>query len=222
MKKIVILISGRGSNLAAILEAQQVRAWEAEVVHVICNQPDAPGIAIAEKFGVPVTIIDHKSFSNRSLFDEALLEKTRNLEPDLVVLAGYMRILSSDFVQQFNRRLINIHPSLLPSFPGLNTHRAALIAGVKWHGATVHFVTEDLDVGPIIAQGVVPVLQNDTEEILASRVFVIEHLIYPQAIEWFIREQLVLEQGNVRVDPTQQQFFMLPTTPEGIIHSNDE
>jgi phosphoribosylglycinamide formyltransferase 1 len=213
MKKIVILISGRGSNLAAILEAQQVRAWEAGVTHVISNQPDAPGIAIAEKFGVPFTIIDHKSFANRSLYDQALLEKTRNLEPDLVVLAGYMRILSSDFVQLFSGRLMNIHPSLLPSFPGLNTHRAALTAGVKWHGATVHFVTVDLDVGPIIAQGIVPVLQNDTEEILASRVFVIEHLIYPQAIEWFIREQLVLEQGNVRVEPAQQQFFMLPTTP---------
>ena len=203
MKKIVILISGRGSNLAAILEAQQVRAWEARVAHVICNQPDAPGIAIAEKFGVPVTILDHKSFSNRSLYDQALLAKIGNLEPDLVVLAGYMRILSSEFVQQFSMRLMNIHPSLLPSFPGLNTHRAALSAGVKWHGATVHFVTEDLDVGPIIAQGIVPVLQNDTEEILASRVFV---------IEWFIREQLVLERGNVRVDPAQQQFFMLPTT----------
>jgi phosphoribosylglycinamide formyltransferase-1 len=213
MKKIVILISGRGSNLAAILEAQQTRAWEAKVVNVICNRPDAPGIAVAEKFGVPVTIIDHKSFANRSLYDQALLEKTHNFEPDLVVLAGYMRILSSDFVQNFSGRLINIHPSLLPSFPGLNTHRAALTAGVKWHGATVHFVTEDLDVGPIISQGIVPVLQNDTEEILASRVFVIEHLIYPQAIEWFIREQLVLEQGNVRVEPAQQQFFMLPTTP---------
>jgi len=213
MKKIVILISGRGSNLAAILEAQQVRAWEAKVTHVISNQPDAPGIAIAQKFGVPVTIIDHKSFANRSLYDQALLEKTRNFEPDLVVLAGYMRILSSDFVQNFSGKLINIHPSLLPSFPGLNTHRAALTAGVKWHGATVHFVTEDLDVGPIIAQGIVPVLQSDTEETLASRVFVIEHFIYPQAIEWFIREQLVLEQGNVRVEPAQQQFFMLPTTP---------
>jgi phosphoribosylglycinamide formyltransferase-1 len=213
MKKIVILISGRGSNLAAILEAQQTRAWEAKVVNVICNRPDAAGIAVAEKFGVPVTIIDHKSFANRSLYDQALLEKTHNFEPDLVVLAGYMRILSSDFVQNFSGRLINIHPSLLPSFPGLNTHRAALTAGVKWHGVTVHFVTEDLDVGPIISQGIVPVLQNDTEEILASRVFVIEHLIYPQAIEWFIREQLVLEQGNVRVEPAQQQFFMLPTTP---------
>jgi len=213
MKKIVILISGRGSNLAAILEAQQTRAWEAKVVNVICNRPDAAGIEVAEKFGVPVTIIDHKSFANRSLYDQALLEKTHNFEPDLVVLAGYMRILSSDFVQNFSGRLINIHPSLLPSFPGLNTHRAALAAGVKWHGATVHFVTEDLDVGPIIAQGIVPVLQNDTEETLASRVFVIEHLIYPQAIEWFIREQLVLEQGNVRVEPAQQQFFMLPSTP---------
>ncbi len=218
----MILISGRGLNLAAILEAQHTRAWEANIVHVICNRPEAPGVAVAKKFRVPVTIIDHTSFSNRSLYDQALLQKTRDFEPDLIVLAGYMRILSKDFVHQFSEKLMNIHPSLLPSFPGLNTHRAALKAGVKWHGATVHFVTEDLDVGPIIAQGVVPVMENDTEEALASRVLQIEHLIYPQAIEWFIREQIILEQGNVRVEPAQQQFFMLPTTPEGIIHSNDE
>jgi len=213
MKKIVILISGRGTNLAAILEAQHVKAWEAKVVQVICNRPEAPGIEIARKYGIPVTILDHQSYANRTLFDQALLEITRNFEPDLVVLAGYMRILSSDFVQLFSGKLMNIHPSLLPSFPGLHTHRAALNAGVKWHGATVHFVTEDIDVGPIIAQGIVPVFPKDTEEQLASRVFQVEHHIYPQAIEWFIREELVLERGNVRVEPAQQQFFMLPTTP---------
>ena len=124
-----------------------------------------------------------------------------------------MRILSGPFVSQFFGKLINIHPSLLPSFPGLNTHAAALKTGVKWHGATVHFVTKDLDVGPIIIQGIVPVLPNDTESSLAARVFEVEHQIYPQAIEWYIREQLVLELGNVRVDPARQQFFMLPPTP---------
>jgi phosphoribosylglycinamide formyltransferase-1 len=213
MKKIVILVSGRGSNLEAILQANILKAGQAQVVQVICNRPEALGIDIAKKYQIPVTIIDHTSFSARNLFDEALLEKTLSFAPDLVILAGYMRILSDPFVSQFFGKLINIHPSLLPSFPGLKTHAAALKTGVKWHGATVHFVTKDLDVGPIIIQGIVPVLPNDTECSLATRVFQVEHQIYPQAIEWFIREQLALEQGNVRVDPAQQQFFMLPPTP---------
>jgi phosphoribosylglycinamide formyltransferase-1 len=160
-----------------------------------------------------VTIIDHEHFASRSLYDKILLETTLSFRPDLVVLAGYMRILSSDFVQKLDGTVINIHPSLLPSFPGLRTHAAALRCGVKWHGASVHFVTEDLDVGPIIAQGIVPVYLEDTELTLADRVSRIEHVIYPKVIEWFIQEQIFIEQGNVRVEPAQQQFFMLPTIP---------
>jgi phosphoribosylglycinamide formyltransferase-1 len=180
---------------------------------VICNRPKAPGIDIAAKYDVPVTIIDHEYYASRSLYDKILLETTLSFQPDLVVLAGYMRILSSDFVQMLDGKLINIHPSLLPSFPGLRTHAAALKCGVKWHGASVHFVTEDLDVGPIIAQGIVPVYPEDTELTLADRVSRIEHVIYPKVIEWFIQEQIFIEQGNVRVEPAQQQFFMLPTIP---------
>jgi phosphoribosylglycinamide formyltransferase-1 len=213
MKKIVILISGRGSNLEAILAAQALTTLQAQIVQVICNRPKAPGIDIAAKYDVPVTIIDHEHYASRSLYDKILLETTLSFQPDLVVLAGYMRILSSDFVQKLDSKLINIHPSLLPSFPGLRTHAAALRCGVKWHGATVHFVTEDLDVGPIIAQGIVPVYPEDTELTLADRVSRIEHVIYPKVIEWFIQEQIFIEQGNVRVEPAQQQFFMLPTIP---------
>jgi phosphoribosylglycinamide formyltransferase-1 len=213
MKKIVILISGRGSNLEAILAAQALKPWPAQIVQVICNRPQAPGIDIAAKYKVPVTIIDHEKYASRDLYDAYLLEKTLSFDPDLVVLAGYMRILSNDFVQKLHGKLINIHPSLLPSFPGLRTHAAALRCGVKWHGATVHFVTEDLDVGPIIAQGIVPVYPEDTESTLGDRVFRIEHVIYPKVIEWFIHGQIITEHGNVRVEPAQQQFFMLPTIP---------
>jgi phosphoribosylglycinamide formyltransferase 1 len=213
MKKIVILISGRGSNLEAILADQALATLQAQIVQVICNRPMAAGIDIAAKYQVPVTIIDHEDYASRALYDAHLLETTLSFQPDLVVLAGYMRILSSDFVQKLDGKLINIHPSLLPSFPGLRTHAAALRCGVKWHGATVHFVTEDLDVGPIIAQGIVPVYPEDTESTLADRVSCIEHVIYPKVIEWFIQEQIFIEQGNVRVEPAQQQFFMLPTIP---------
>ena len=212
MKKIVILISGRGSNLEAILQTHRLKAWPAEVVQVISNRPNAYGIEIANKFGIPVTIIDHTSFADRALYDEAILQKTLSFEPDLVVLAGYMKILSSGFVARFQGKLMNIHPSLLPSFPGLKTHSRAIQAGVKWHGAIVHFVTEDLDVGPIIIQGIVPVMPKDTEESLAARVFQVEHIIYPKAIEWFILGRIMEEHGNVRVEPSEEQSFFLPTT----------
>ena len=213
MKKIVILISGRGSNLRSILQAQRLKAWEADTVQVIANRPQAHGIAVAKEFGVPVTILDHQACHSREEFDAQLLEKTQSFKPDLVVLAGFMRILSQEFVQFVQHRLMNIHPSLLPSFPGLKTHAAAIATGVKWHGATVHFVTQEMDVGPIIAQGAVPVFPDDTQPTLEQRVLQIEHSIYPQAIEWFIQGRLHIEHGNVRVEPAQQQFFQLPITP---------
>jgi phosphoribosylglycinamide formyltransferase-1 len=213
MKKIVILISGRGSNLESILQNQRLKGWPAQVVQVISNRPDALGIEVAKKFGVPVTVFDHSLFENRELFDEAILQKTMSFEPDLVVLAGFMRILSKDFVAAFQGKLINIHPSLLPSFPGLKTHSRAIQTGVKWHGATVHFVTEDLDVGPIIIQGIVPVLPSDSESNLAKRVFQVEHIIYPKAIEWFILGRIALDQGSVRVEPSEEQSYILPMHP---------
>jgi phosphoribosylglycinamide formyltransferase-1 len=215
MKKIVILISGRGSNLKAILETHQQKTWPAHVMQVIANRPDAPGIRIAQAFNIPVTILDHLSFPTREDFDKELLRTVKSFEPDLVVLAGFMRMLANDFVKTFSNRLINIHPSLLPSFPGLKTHAAALQKGVKWHGATVHFVTEEMDVGPIITQGIVQVLPDDTEETLAKRVFQIEHKIFPQAIEWFISDQLHIENGQVRVDCLQEPIFMLQNSSSG-------
>ncbi len=207
LKNIVILISGKGSNLKVILEAQREQGWDARVTRVFCNRVDAPGLAIAESFGVPVTLLNHQDFATRDAFDQSLLSEIQSEQPDLVVLAGFMRILSREFVDCFAGRLINIHPSLLPSFPGLNTHQAALKAGVKWHGATVHFVTSELDVGPIIAQGVVPVHNYDNPDLLSERVQAIEHIIYPKAIEWFLKDQIFLQDGIVSVIPPQSQFF---------------
>jgi phosphoribosylglycinamide formyltransferase-1 len=174
---------------------------------VFCNRPNAPGIEIAESFGVSVTVLNQQDFINRDAYDQCLLSQIQLEQPDLVVLAGYMRILSHEFVDYFAGRLINIHPSLLPSFPGLNTHQAALTTGVKWHGATVHFVTRELDVGPIVAQGVVPVHNYDNLDTLSDRVQAIEHIIYPKAIEWFLKDQIFLQDGIVSVIPPQSQFF---------------
>ena len=207
MKNIVILISGKGSNLKVILEAQREQGWDAQVTRVFCNRVDAQGLGIADTFGVPVTVLNHQDFPSRAAFDQTLLANIQQEQPDLVVLAGFMRILSKDFVDYFAGRLMNIHPSLLPSFPGLNTHQAALKAGVKWHGATVHFVTSELDVGPIIAQGVVPVHNYDNPDLLSERVQAIEHIIYPKAIEWFLKDQIFLQDGIVSVIPPQSQFF---------------
>ncbi len=207
MKNIVILISGKGSNLKVILEAQLEHGWNAKVTRVFCNRVGAEGIAIAESFGVPVTTLNHQDFGTRDEFDQCLLSKIQDEQPDLVVLAGFMRILSQEFVDYFAGKLINIHPSLLPSFPGLKTHEAALKAGVKWHGATVHFVTSELDVGPIVAQGVVPVHNCDNPDLLSARVQAIEHIIYPIAIEWFLKDQIFLQDGIVSVIPPQSQFF---------------
>lgn len=207
MRNIVVLISGKGSNLKAILEAQRDHHWDAQITRVFCNRPNAPGIEIAETFGVPVTVLNQQDFINRDAYDQCLLSQIQLEQPDLVVLAGYMRLLSHEFVDYYAGKLINIHPSLLPSFPGLNTHQAALTSGVKWHGATVHFVTRELDVGPIVAQGVVPVHNYDNLDTLSDRVQAIEHIIYPKAIEWFLKDQIFLQDGIVSVIPPQSQFF---------------
>jgi len=187
MKNIVILISGAGSNMAAIVLAAEQRQWSDKlglrVAAVVSNRADAEGLEFAKNRGIPVVLVDHKSFASREAFDLALQVEIDRFEPDLVVLAGFMRILSSAFVRHFHKRLINIHPSLLPAFAGLNTHQRALDMGCKFVGATVHHVTSELDHGPILAQGVVPVLPMDTAESLAERVLTQEHLMYPQAIE---------------------------------------
>ena len=181
MKNIVILISGRGSNMQAILEAR----LPLTVAAVISNEPQAAGLAIARARGVATRSVDHRAYAGRAAFDAALAREIDALKPDLVVLAGFMRILTDDFVGRYSGRLLNIHPSLLPAFTGLHTHRRALEAGVKIHGCSVHFVTPHLDHGPIVIQAAVPVLPDDSEDTLAARVLAQEHRIYPQAIRWF-------------------------------------
>ena len=191
MKNIVILISGGGSNMTAIVKTAKNQDWEtrlsARVTAVISNRADAAGLLWAKKQGIDTASIDHKAFDSREAFDQALMQRIDVHKPSLVVLAGFMRILTPGFVAHYAGRLINIHPSLLPAFAGLHTHQRAIDAGCKFAGATVHQVTAELDVGPILAQAVVPILSDDTEASLAARVLTQEHLIYPQAVADFIK-----------------------------------
>ena len=196
MKSIVILISGRGSNMAALLEARV----EGRIAAVISNVPGAGGLAVAQAAGIPTAVVDHRAYPGRPEFEAALAAEIARHAPDLVVLAGFMRVLTATFIGRFEGRLLNIHPSLLPAFPGLHTHRRALEAGLRIHGCTVHFVTVDLDAGPVVIQAAVPVLPSDTEETLAARVLEQEHRIYPAAVRWFCEGRLRLTQGRVQVE----------------------
>jgi phosphoribosylglycinamide formyltransferase-1 len=197
MKRIVILISGRGSNMQAMLNVAAAERWPAQIAAVISNQPTAVGLDVARTAGIPTSAINHRDYPDREQFDAALAELIDQYSPDLIVLAGFMRILTPGFVNRYFGRLINIHPSLLPSFPGLHTHQQAIDAGVKVHGATVHFVTTELDHGPIIAQVAVPVLDDDTEDTLAARVLEHEHRIYPKAVSDLMSGALKLVDGRV-------------------------
>lgn len=199
MKRIVILISGRGSNMEALIAARDAGNLPVEIVAVISNRVEAEGLETAAKSGITTHFINHKAFSGREEFDTRLAQCIDEFEPDLVVLAGFMRILSEGFVRHYEGRLINIHPSLLPSFPGLHTHQRALEEGVRIHGCTVHFVTPALDHGPVIIQAAVPVLDGDDEASLAARVLRQEHLVYPQAVRWFAEGKLTLDNGRVRL-----------------------
>ena len=196
MTKVVVLLSGRGSNFKALLEAN----LPVEFTAAISNRPDAAGLGHANDHGIPAVALDHRSYATREAFDEALARTIDQAGADLVVLAGYMRILSKSFVERYAGRLINIHPSLLPAFPGLRTHESALAEGVKIHGCTVHFVTAELDHGPIIIQAAVPVLPDDTPDTLAARVLAQEHRIYPQAVRWFAEGKLAIANGRVNVN----------------------
>jgi phosphoribosylglycinamide formyltransferase 1 len=197
---IVILISGRGSNMQAVLEQAKSGAIRAPVSTVISNNPTAEGLAIAKSFGVPTDTIPHRNYPTREAFDAALMHAIDRHAPKLVVLAGFMRILTDGFINHYQHRLINIHPSLLPAFPGLNTHERAIEAGVKQHGATVHFVIPDIDAGPVIAQSKVPVLANDTPASLGERVLKEEHRILPMAVKWFMEDRLSIRDGKVFLD----------------------
>jgi phosphoribosylglycinamide formyltransferase 1 len=201
MKNIVILISGRGSNMQAIVRAAKSEQWPCRIAAVVSNRADAEGLAFAAEHGIATAVVPSKTFPSRDDFDAALRAEIDKFAPDLVVLAGFMRILTPAFVEHYAGRMLNIHPSLLPSFPGLATHRQALAAGVKFHGATVHFVTAELDHGPIVEQAVVPVLPDDTEHALGDRVLAQEHIIYPRAVRSFIEGRLTIDNGLVRVAP---------------------
>jgi phosphoribosylglycinamide formyltransferase-1 len=205
MKSIVILISGRGSNMEAIVRRSQTEQWPAKIVAVISNRPDAEGLAFAAANGIATQVVPSKGAVSREAFDAQMREAIDQYAPDLVVLAGFMRILTAPFVAHYAGRMLNIHPSILPLFPGLATHQQALAAGVKLHGATVHFVTAELDHGPIVAQAAVPVLHGDTETTLSARVLQEEHVIYPRAVRWFIEDKLCLQGNLVVIDPTAEQ-----------------
>lgn len=199
MKNIVILISGRGSNMEALIAARDAGTLPVNIAAVISNRPDAKGLETAAKAGIATRSLDHKAFAGREAFDAALAECIDEFAPDLVILAGFMRILTPDFVRHYDGRLLNIHPSLLPSFPGLHTHQRALDEGVRIHGCTVHFVTAELDHGPVVIQAAVPVLDCDDEDSLAARILRQEHRIYPQAVRWFVEGKLSLVDGKVRL-----------------------
>lgn len=208
MKNLVILISGRGSNMEALVRACHAEQWPARVAAVIANRADAAGLAFAKEHGIATAVVNARDYPERALFDQRLAEVVDSFSPDLVLLAGFMRVLGEAFVARYTGRLLNIHPSLLPSFPGLHTHQRALEAGVKVHGASVHFVTPVLDHGPIVVQAVVPVRPNDDEQTLGQRVLATEHLIYPQAVRWFIHEQLILTGEHVSLTVPESQSWM--------------
>lgn len=199
MKNIVILISGRGSNMEAVVRAAQAEGWPARVAAVISNKADAKGLDFAKQHGIATAVVSNKDYTSREAFDAALQEVIDGFVPDLVVLAGFMRILTAPFVAHYEGRMLNIHPSLLPLFPGLHTHQQAIDAGVTEHGATVHFVTAELDHGPMVAQAKVAVLPGDTEESLAARVLVQEHILYPRAVRLFVEGRLRIDNGDVRI-----------------------
>ena len=199
MKRLVILISGRGSNMTAILDAVDDGKIAGEVVAVISNRPDAAGLAIASDRAIATVSIDHRAYRDRDAFENALAAATDAHAPDLIVLAGFMRILSEAFVDRYAGRMINIHPSLLPTYPGLDTHTRALADGVRIHGCTVHFVTDDVDHGPIIAQAAVPVRNDDDAKALAARVLEAEHRTLVAAVGWFCAGRLLIDGARVRV-----------------------
>ncbi|MDB5820721.1 MAG: purN [Rhizobacter sp.] len=207
MKNIVILISGRGSNMRAIVQACAEEGWNARVAAVVSNRADAQGLEFAREHGIAVEVVEHRAFASREAFDEALAERIDLHRPDLVVLAGFMRILTPAFVQHYERRIVNVHPSLLPAFTGLHTHRRAIEAGCKLAGLTVHLVTAELDHGPIIAQAMVPVLADDTEDTLSSRVLEQEHRVYPRAVGWFVNDRLNFDHGIVTHVDGEPQLF---------------
>lgn len=199
-KRLAVLFSGTGSNFQAILQACQEGQVAGTVVVALTNRPGAAGVVYAEQAGIPCEVVDHTAYEDRASFDQAMIERIDAFQPDVIILAGFMRILTDDFVRHYSGRLLNIHPSLLPLYPGLNTHQRALEAGDRTHGASVHFVTEDLDGGPVIAQAEIPILPGDTPEGLAARLIRQEHILYPQVLNWLCDDRLELRDNRVYLD----------------------
>jgi phosphoribosylglycinamide formyltransferase-1 len=200
LKRIAILFSGQGSHMRNLALACAQGRLPAQIAAVVCNNPDAPGLEHARELGLPLQVLAHRDFADRDRFDEALATHLLGVQPDLVVLAGFMRILTPAFVRRFAGRLVNIHPSLLPAFPGVNTHARALESGVRLHGATVHLVTEALDHGPILAQAALPVQPDDDAASLAARVLQAEHVVYPQAIRWLLEDRVQVHEGRAQIE----------------------
>jgi phosphoribosylglycinamide formyltransferase-1 len=218
---VVVLVSGRGSNLQAIINAVANGELPADIRAVISSDPGAPALARARTAGIPTHVVKHRDFPARDQFDQALMQRIEAYQPQLVVLAGFMRILGKDFIDHYTGRLINIHPSLLPAFPGLNTHARALQSGASQHGASVHFVTHEVDGGPVIIQAAVPVLPDDVPETLSERVLMEEHRIYPKAIGWFLASRLSIEDGRVLLDGQQRPEQGLHHPGAGPMPGND-
>jgi phosphoribosylglycinamide formyltransferase-1 len=199
LTRITVLISGRGTNLAALIEAANAGTIDGTVTHVISNRPDAGGLAHAQRNGIATTVVDHRAFATRDEFDAALADAIDASEPELIVLAGFMRILGAAFVQRYAGRMLNIHPSLLPAYPGTGTHGRALADRATRHGCTVHLVTPDVDGGPIVAQSEVPVLSGDDPTTLAARVLEAEHRLLPQVVGWFCAGRIDVDGDRVRI-----------------------
>ena len=200
MTKVVILISGSGSNLQAFIDQVKQERLDIDIALVVSNKENAYGLERAQLANIPTACINHKDFSSRLLFDQALIKEIDQHSPDIVILAGFMRILTSEFVEHFESRLINIHPSLLPKYPGTNTHQRALDAKDEWHGASIHFVVTEVDAGPIILQGRMQINQHDTADTLQQRIHKIEHQIYPLAVKWLSEKRLTIFDGEVLLD----------------------
>ncbi len=202
--------------MEAVVRACAREGWPARVAAVISNRPDAAGLGFAAANGIDTAVVDHREFDDRAAFDAALAREIDRFEPDLVVLAGFMRVLTDAFVERYAGRMLNVHPSLLPCFPGLRTHQQALDAGVRVHGASVHFVTPTLDHGPIVAQAAVPVITGDDAAALAARVLTVEHIIYPRAVRWFIEGRLAIEGERVALTPSEPQWLFADIAGEGV------
>lgn len=209
----VVLISGGGSNLQAFIDQIAADELDIEISLVISNKDDAYGLVRASNAGIENTCINHREYSSRDAFDQALIARIDQANPDIIILAGFMRILTADFVNHYANRLINIHPSLLPKYPGVDTHQRAIDAGDQWHGASIHFVVPEVDAGPIILQGQLAITATDTAQTLQNRIHKIEHKLYPLAVKWFSENRLSVDKGKILLDgetsPKQLQTFEL-------------